>query len=130
MKKENPCLTCSLRGYSPELCTLHRKYLKSERYAKRSLDGGSSRMGGKIGKALAFGACAGLVTSSVGLTAACLIGLKGLCETVLATTVVAGAGMAGAVTNVAVTMRHDEAGPSKTKPKRKVFLPPMYLNGG
>jgi len=119
-----------MRGYSPELCTLHRKYLNSDRYARRLKQRAGGNTGNKIGKTLALGACAGLAASSVGLTAAFFIGLKSLCEAAIATTVVAGAGITGAVTNAAVTLHGEESETQQAKPKKKVFLPPLYLNGG
>jgi len=129
MKAPQACKNCSVRGYSPELCALHSKMLSEEGYqtAHQWL---CEHCDGAVGKALAVGACAGALTSVVGLSAACLVGLKGLFETVLAAKVLAGGGVAGAMTGVAIKNgKNGKNGKgSNGSKKRKHFLPPIYLN--
>lgn len=128
MKSSNPCRACPIRGYSPEVCNLHHKYLSKQ--AKKSCPHwlGLSGKSGMVGKSLALGACVGLATSVAGLAAAGAVGLKAALEMAIMAKVVTGAGMAGAVTN-AVVSGGDEKDCKKNGSKRKHFVPPLYLNG-
>jgi hypothetical protein len=128
MKTNNVCKSCSIRGYSPEICSLHHKFMGDGEDGHCSKWWPSEATQKQVGKTLALGACAGLLTSAVGLSAACLFGLKGLCETYLAAKVVVGSGMAGAMTSVAIKPSAAD-GASKQSKKRKHFVPPLYLNG-
>jgi len=126
MKHLNDCKQCSIRGYSPEICSLHHKMMPDGdgEPCERWWDFDLSHK--KIGKTLALGACAGILTSALGVSAACFIGLKGLCETLIAAKLVAGGGMAGAMAGVAIK-KGEDADAAKLSKKRKHFVPPMYL---
>ncbi|CAM2057514.1 conserved hypothetical protein [Desulfovibrionales bacterium] len=138
MKKYVKCKSCSLRGYSPEFCTLHHKFMQendksndymhsNNNYRDRLSWWENKIIRDRVGKTLAVGVCTGVFTSAVGLSAACLIGLKAMCETLLAAKVVAGAGMAGAVTSIVVNSRGGEEH-AKLHKRRKYFVPPIYFN--
>ena len=116
------CKVCPIRGYSPEVCALHHKYLNNKKNNACSLSQNSNKLPRKIGTVVALGACAGALTSVFGVSAACLVGLKGLCETMLAAKVVAGGGVAGAVIGVSINPGDDPALHAK---KRSHFVPPL-----
>ncbi|MBF0482957.1 MAG: hypothetical protein HQK81_14470 [Desulfovibrionaceae bacterium] len=127
MKKNSDCKSCSIRGYSPELCTLHHKFMDTGADGRHPIWWPSALTGDKFGKTLAVGACAGVLTSAVGLTAAFLVGVKAAVESAIVAKIVAGAGVAGAMTNAAVKSEKEN---EMAKPKkRKHFVPPLYLNG-
>lgn len=124
MKMNEVCKACSIRGYSSEICALHHKYMADCESGQRTNWLASESKQLKVGKMVALGACAGVMTSALGVSAACLIGLKGLCETILAAKVVAGGGVAGALANVALK---SEKGAPKKATKRKSFIPPFVF---
>ncbi|BAH77592.1 hypothetical membrane protein [Solidesulfovibrio magneticus RS-1] len=128
MKPENPCKACPIRGYSPEVCNLHHKFMNGDNRLHCPDWLHLPAKPKKVGKTLAFGACVGLATSFVGLAAAGVVGLKAALEMALVAKVVTGAGMAGAVTNVVVA-GEEETKATKPESKRKHFVPPFYLNG-
>jgi len=127
MNLSQTCKQCSIRGYSPELCALHNKMLQEENFMQVQRWWSATWGRRAIGKALAVGACAGALTSALGLSAACFVGLKGLAETVLAAKVITGGGIAGAVTSVTLKKGKNGQGSAGSK-KRKHFVPPLYLN--
>ena len=127
MKKNADCKSCSIRGYSPEFCNLHHKFMDNGGPGQHMSWLPPGLMDNKFSKTLAVGACAGVLTSAVGLTAAFLVGVKAAVESASVAKIVAGAGVAGAMTNAAVNSEKDGA---LAKPKkRKHFVPPLYLNG-
>ena len=123
MKINQLCKACSIRGYSPEICALHQKHLVDSEADQGSSWWSSDTKQCKVGKLVALGACAGVLTSALGVSAVCLVGLKGVFETLLAAKVVAGGGVAGAVASVALK---SEGGSPKLAKKRKHFVPPLY----
>ncbi len=126
-KTQQVCKSCSLRGYSPEICTFHHKYMDGKaQKCQHHITGNDDAQKSKLGKILAVGACAGVLTSALGITAACVIGIKGALEAIVAAKVVAGAGMAGAMTNIALKSGDGHEQPTTPK-KRKHFVPPLYL---
>lgn len=127
MKHLNECKSCSIRGYSPEICALHHRMMPDGDEEPCPRWWSLNHTQKKVGKTLAIGACAGLLTSALGVSAACLVGLKSVCETIIAAKLVAGGGMAGAITSVAIKKGDAEA--AKQSRKRKHFVPPMSLTG-
>ncbi|GFK92329.1 hypothetical protein NNJEOMEG_00153 [Fundidesulfovibrio magnetotacticus] len=104
MKYPSICKSCAYQGYSPEICALHRKHLQKQSgecaRAPRPVKGRYVS-----GTTFVAGVCAGVLTSVVGLSVACLAGVKALCGTAASAKLVTGAGAAGGVTGMTLKKR-------------------------
>jgi hypothetical protein len=99
---------------------LHRKHLQKESGKKQRACHTESKM--RIsGKTFAFGVCAGVLTSAVGISVACLAGVKALCGTAATAKLVTGAGAAGGVTSM--TLKKHPAKPARKDPDFHDILP-------
>lgn len=126
MNQPQECASCSVRGYSTEFCTLHRKFLHERGYSWMRDWWSSGWKKPSLGKTLAIGACAGLLTSVAGVSAAAAFGVKSLADSLIMAKLVAGGGVAGAMTSVAIDSEsRDEL--KKTVKKRRCFIPPLVV---
>jgi molybdopterin biosynthesis enzyme len=71
------------------------------------------------GKTFVVGACAGVLTSVLGVSVACLVGFKALFGSAVATTVVTGAGAIGGVTNVSLKNGRKTAKKKRTEREKE-----------
>jgi hypothetical protein len=135
MSSKADCLNCAIRGYSPELCGLHLRMATCDGQGDdacacpaKSPNGEKSNKS-KLTKTLAAGACVGVLTSAVGIGAAVAVGVKGVLEAVIAAKLMAGMGMAGAVTSAAIK---NKKGPQDAKDAKHAgySVPVLYVKEG
>jgi hypothetical protein len=126
MNQPQECASCSVRGYSTEFCTLHRKFLHEKGYSWMRAWWSSGWKKPSLGKTLAIGACAGLLTSVAGVSAAAAFGVKSLADSLIMAKLVAGGGVAGAMTSVAIDSEGREDLKNTAK-KRRHFIPPLLV---
>lgn len=131
--KKVQCEACEYKGYSLEICRYH----SAKGGFCNTGDSGEHQLLKKMGKAVAWGAGAGMAAMVAGIGLAPLIGLHAILGHAAAKMTMGG--LAGAGVNVA---RHWKKGDGKPKPKaaqkkvaqkkadrKKAFLLPMYLKG-
>lgn len=120
-KKKNPCETCEIRGYSPDLCRVH--------YKKAAKDGipedCPQNIAIEVGKSAAVGAGVGVAATVVGLAAVPASVLKAIFAHVMAAKISAGTGggLTGAGVNVFRKTKKEEKDDQKQKKKKKSHFP-------
>ena len=84
---------------------MHRKHLNKHSGKKQRA---CPAPGKKLvsGRTFAIGVCAGVLTSAVGISVACLAGVTALCGTAATAKLMAGAGAAGGVTSMTLKKKH------------------------
>ena len=116
------CDACEYRGYSAELCKLHSTQDGSCDVPEE----GWNHPLVKIGKAVVYGAGAGVAMTLAGIAVGPIIGFNALLGPAGIAKLSAGAGMAGAGVNVAQKWKKSK---SKAKNKKRSVPLPMYLRG-
>jgi len=119
-KKKNPCETCEIRGYSPELCKVHYKKIAAGDIPEDC----PHNISVEVGKSAAVGAGVGVAATVFGLAAVPASVLKVLFGHVMAVKVSAGAG--GGATGAGVNAFRkvkEEKDREKQKKKKKARLP-------
>jgi hypothetical protein len=117
------CSTCSIRGYSNDICKLHYKTMSKEGCVHHTENQPQEECSWKsLGKKAAIGAGIGIAGTCAGLAVLPALGLKALLGHTLATTVSSAGGALGAGTNVAIHRRKKCSNVIKKK-KRSVLLP-------
>jgi hypothetical protein len=118
--KKNPCETCEIRGYSPELCKVHYKKAAVGNIPENC----PHNLSVEVGKSAAVGAGVGVAATVFGLAAVPASVLKALFGHVMAVKMSAGAGggVAGAGVS-AMRKAKEEKERQKQKKKKKARLP-------
>jgi len=119
-QKKNPCETCEIRGYSPELCKVHYKKAATDNIPENC----PHNISVEVGKSAMVGAGVGIAATVFGLAAVPASVLKALFGHVMAVKVSAGAG--GGVTGAGVSAfrkAKEETERQKQKKKKKLRLP-------
>ena len=119
-QKKNPCETCEIRGYSPELCKVHYKKAATDNIPENCPHNFSV----EVGKSAAVGAGVGVAATVLGLAAVPASVLKAIFGHVMAIKMSAGAG--GGVTGAGVNAfrkAKEEKERQKQKKKKKTRLP-------
>jgi hypothetical protein len=136
MSKKADCLNCAIRGYSPEVCSLHLRTAMCNGGGDEfdCVDGipvaPRKKKDAKFTRSLAAGACVGVLTSAVGIGAAVAIGVKGVLEAVIAAKLMAGMGIAGAATSAALKNKDSHAKSGKTAKHSGYSVPTLYVKEG
>ena len=128
MKKEKfDCETCSIRGYSYELCKMHKMHQKKDTEDDSEESESSSTLK-KVGKTAAIGAGLGVCAATLGMAAVPVVGIKTvLVGHALAYKLAVGGGAAGAGANLVKNARKRKE--RTKKEKKKQILLPKYLKG-
>lgn len=125
---ESQCSTCSIRGYSKEICKLHRKHMHKEicqhHETEAPLTSGKAMPCSwkSFGLKAAIGAGLGVTGMFAGLAVLPVFGLKAILGHSLATTLSGAGGALGAGTNVALHQRKQCSTDGKKK-KKDLLLP-------
>lgn len=98
-KKKSQCASCTINGYSPEVCKLHHKQQVKKSVSRE--DGPKPLWRQWSAKAL-IGAGVGAGGAMAGIAVAPIFGVKALFGHVIATKIACGAAGAGAGSNVAI----------------------------
>ncbi len=125
---ESQCITCSIRGYSKEICKLHRQHMNKETCQHH--EAAITPTSGKpqpcswksFGLKAAIGAGLGVTGMFAGLAVLPVFGLKAILGHSLATTLSGAGGALGAGTNVALHQRKQCSTDGKKK-KKDLVLP-------
>ncbi|MCG8634109.1 MAG: hypothetical protein MI863_09795 [Desulfobacterales bacterium] len=122
-RKQDPCLTCPVKGLLPEVCTIHRKQMKG-----RS-PGGYSLLESKwtgIGVTLAAGAGMGLAGSVAVLAVAPALGAKAALGHMLGYQIAGAASATGAGIGAGIRLKKTEAGAGRQKRVARTGLRNRY----